>query len=298
MKTWNILGFVVVVAALVVAGYALADEDTEVKMQEARQYLNQARYEKAAHLLAEIYEVEKEHQAAGNALYWQAFARYKLQRTEELKIAAELLQLQQERYEDSETAAEGQALLARLYGELAERGEAGAAREIHELSNDEMQREATRVAALEALMRMDPDKAMPILEKIVTGEKEVSEEMRRNTVFILCRMDDARSEDLLIDMLHKTEDPEMLSELVMCLSMKDSDRALDAIVDLFKRSDDPEIDEAAMFAIGRHGGEGRLRCWRKSCVTRNTTRTCASRPCSASAKPAAARTSPPSPWKS
>ncbi len=255
MKTWNIVGFVVVLAALVVAGYALADEDTEVKMQEAREALNQARYEKAAHLLAEIYEVEKDHQAAGNALYWQAFARYKLQRTEELKIAAELLQLQQEQYRESETADEGQALLARLYGELAERGEAGAAREIHELSDDDMQREATRVAALEALMRMDPDKAMPILEKIVTGEKEVSDEMRRHSVFILCRMDDPRSEDLLIDMLHKTEDPEMLSELVMCLSMKDSDRALDAIVDLFKRSDDPEIDEAAMFAIGRHGGE-------------------------------------------
>jgi len=37
--------------------------------------------------------------------------------------------------------------------------------------------------------------------------------------------------------------------------MKDSDRAIDAIVDLFERSDNPEIDEAAMFAIGRHGGD-------------------------------------------
>jgi HEAT repeat protein len=68
-------------------------------------------------------------------------------------------------------------------------------------------------------------------------------------------MDDQRSETLLIDMLQKTEDPELLSELVMCLSMKESERALDAIVDLFNRTDDPEIDEAAMFAIGRHGGE-------------------------------------------
>jgi hypothetical protein len=255
MKTRTIVGIAVVAAALAVAGYALADQETELKMQEAREALNQAKYEHAAQMLAEIYEVEKGREAAGNALYWQAFARYKLQRTSELKVAAELLTLQQEHYANSETAPDGEALLARLYGELAQRGETHAVREIHELSDDEMQREATRVAALEALMRMDPDKALPILEKIVTGEKEVSEDMRRHSVFILCRMDDVRSEDLLIDMLQKEDDPEMLSELVMCLSMKDSDRALDAIVDLFNRVDDPELDQAAMFAIGRHGGE-------------------------------------------
>jgi len=257
MITWNIrniAGFVFLAAALAVAGYALADEETELKMQEAREALNQARYEYAAQMLAEVYEAEKGREAAGNALYWQAFARYKLQRTSELKVATELLRLQQEEYQESETAAEGEALLARLYGELAERGEIEGVREIHELSDDEMLREATRVAALEALMRMDPDKALPILEKIVTGEKEVSEDMRRHSVFILCRMDDQRSEDLLVAMLNQTEDPEMLSELVMCLSMKESDKALDAIVDLFQRTDDPEIHQAAMFAIGRHGG--------------------------------------------
>lgn len=255
MKTRNIVGFVFVVAALAIAGYSMADENSDLKMQEAREALNQARYEYAAQLFEEVYEMERGNMAAGNALYWQAFARYKLNRTHELKVAAELLSLQQEKYGEAETAADGEALLARLYGELAERGEASAIREIHELSEDEMQREATRVAALEALMRMDPDKAMPILEKIVTGEKEVSKEMRRNSVFILCRMDDQRSEDLLIDMLGTTDDTEMLSELVMCLSMKESDRALDAIIDLFNRVDDPEIDQAAMFAIGRHGGD-------------------------------------------
>ena len=209
MKSRTIVGIAVVAAALAIAGYALADQETELKMQEAREALNQARYEYAAQMLAEIYEVEKGREAAGNALYWQAFARYKLQRTSELKVAAELLRLQQEEYANSETAPDGEALLARLYGELAQRGEAHAVREIHELSDDEMQREATRVAALEALMRMDPDKAMPILEKIVTGEKEVSEDMRRHSVFILCRMDDARSEDLLIDLMQKEENPEI-----------------------------------------------------------------------------------------
>jgi len=255
MKTRSIVGFVFLAGALALAGYALADQVADHKMQEARAALNQARYEQAAQLLEEVYDLERENLAAGNALYWQAFARYKMNRTTDLKVAVELLRLQQEEYAASETAAEGETLLARLYGELAERGEVQGVREIHELSDDEAQREATRVAALEALMRMDPEKALPILEKILSGEKKVSEEMRRHSVFILCRMDDPRTESMLIDMMNKTDDPEMLSELVMCLSMKESDQALDAIVELFKRVDDPQVHEAAMFAIGRHGGD-------------------------------------------
>jgi hypothetical protein len=255
MKIRNILAFVVCAAVLAVAGYSLAQEDIDAQREAAREALNQAEYEKAAQMLAEVYELEKERQEAGNDLYWQAFARYKLQRTQELKIAAELLQLQQEHYQQAETVHEGEALLARLYAELAERGEVEAAREIHMMSEDEMRAEEARVAALESLMRMNPEKAMPILEDIMTGKKEASPEFRRHAIFILCRMEDDRSEDILIDMLQTTEDPEMLTELVMCLSMKESDRALDAIVDLFEKSDDPEVDEAAMFAIGRHGGD-------------------------------------------
>ena len=255
MKIRNILAFVACAAVLAVAGYALAQDDVEAQREAAREALNKAQYEKAAQLLAETYEMEKESQEAGNDLYWQAFARYKLRRTEELKIAAELLVRQQEHYQQAETVAEGEALLARLYAELAERGEVHAAREIHEMSEDEMRGEESRVAALEALMRMNPDKAMPILMDIVTGKKEASPEFRRHAIFILCRTDDERAEDALIDIIQTSEDPELLADVVMCLSMKDSDRALDAIVDLFERSDDPQVDEAAMFAIGRHGGD-------------------------------------------
>lgn len=257
MKTRNILAFVVCAVVLAVAGYALAQDQASVETQReaAREALNQAQYEKAAQLLAEVYEKEKESKEAGNDLYWQAFARYKLRRTEELKIAAELLVRQQEYYRQAETIGEGEALLARLYAELAERGEVDAAREIHEISEDEMRREESRVAALESLMRMNPDKAMPILEDIVTGKKEVSPSFRRHAIFILCRVDNDESEALLIQTLQTSEDPELLSEIVMCLAMSGSDTALDAIVDLFERSDDPQVDEAAMFAIGHSGGE-------------------------------------------
>jgi len=255
MNIRKIMGVVVVVIVLIVAGYAMADQNTEKEIARAREALNKAEYELAARLMRQVYEADTKAETAGNALYWEAFARYRMKRTEELKKAVELLQLQQQEFAHAATAHEGEALLARLYAEMAERGEIGAITKIETMSEEERIREETRIQALHALMNMNPDKAMPILEKIVRDETGNSIELRQNALFVLCRGDDQRSEDLLIDLAHTTTEPEMLSEIVICLSMKGSDRALDTIIALFEKTENSCIAAEAMFAIGRHGSE-------------------------------------------
>ena len=266
------IGFVVL--ALACAGYALgqteptraereaqerhlAERRAELdrKMQEARAALNRARYEQAAELMHEVSRASHEAELAGNALYWEAFARYRMQRMDENRRAVELLKRQLAEFPEAETARDGEALLARLYAEMAERGEIEAITEIEKMSEEDRIREETRIQALHALMQMNPDRALPLLEDIVRGNTDDSLEIRRNALFVLCRMDDARSTDLLIEMMRTTEEPEMLTEIVMCLSQQDSERALDALVELFEKSQDRQVDEAAMFAIGRHGGD-------------------------------------------
>ncbi|MGD9546605.1 MAG: HEAT repeat domain-containing protein [Candidatus Krumholzibacteriia bacterium] len=232
----------------------LAGDDPAATMEAGRTALNKGRFREAAEFYRQVHESAREDDLAGNALYWEAFARYRLDRVEELKEAATLLAQQAELYPDVETATDGEALLARIYGELAQRGEADAARKVRELSEEQVRAE-TQMAALHALMEMDPDKALPVLENIVTGKKKTSDEMRRNAVFMLCRYGEERSLDLLIKLLHESEDAELQSELVMCLSMTESEKALDAIVDFFGTTGDPELGEAALFAIGRHGGD-------------------------------------------
>ncbi len=239
---------------ILAAGAALADDDPAAQMEAGRKALNSGRFQEAADYYQQVRETALGDDLAGNAMYWEAFARYRLDRVEELKEAAELLAEQAELYPDVETASDGEALLARIYGELAQRGEADAARRVREMSEEEVRAE-TQMAALHALMEMDPDKALPVLERIATGEKVTSDEMRRNAVFMLCRYGEEGSLDLLIKLLHESDDPELQSELVMCLSMTDSDLALDALVDFFGENDDPELGEAALFAIGRHGGD-------------------------------------------
>ena len=238
------------------AAVSLAQDDpVEARELEAREALNASEFKKAALLFSEVFEAQQAETEAGNALYWEAFSRFHLNKTSELKIAARLLALQQKQYQAAAMAVEGEALAARIYGELAERGEAMAAKEITEWASEEDLRQETRLAALQSLMRMDRDKAMPVLKKIIMDDSEKNRELRRNAVFIMCRENDQETEDLLIDLLQKETDPEFQSELVLCLSSMESERALDVMIDLFHKTKDPEVAQMTLMSMSRHGGD-------------------------------------------
>lgn len=244
----------VLVLATAAAGTALADDPSlaaaEAKLAEARRALNAERYKEAARLYAEVSAVTEARELAADALYWEAFSRYRLQQTAELQRALELLQRQKLDYPVAATAAEGEALAARIAGELAARGEADAAREIYEVADAEHQKEQTRIAALHALMQMDPDKARPMLEKIIRGQTEASSELRQNAVFILCQRDE-QGVGVVIDALATATDPQLLQAMAMCLAQDESERSLEALTALLNRTDDREVKQAVLIAIGR-----------------------------------------------
>jgi len=226
----------------------------EAYMEEARHSLNRSRYEEAAEKFARVHELAIQKELAGDALYWEAFARFRMERTVELKVAAELLAIQAQEYAMVATAAEGEALAARVYAELAERGEVEAAREITYRASEEELRQETRTAALQALMQMDPEKAMPMLEKIIRDDSSANQSLRHNALFIMCRQDDQMAEDLLIDLLKTEEDPEFIANVIMCLSRFESDRSLQTVMEVFRTTDNPEVAEAALVSVGHHGG--------------------------------------------
>ena len=252
MKTQTTVALLVALLLAVIAGAAPADQPTDAKLEAARKALNAERYKEAAALYAEAYELAGEQAVAGDALYWEAFSRYRMQQTLELKQALKLLQVQQSRYAQAATAAEGEALAARIAGELAARGEAQAAQDIYNLSAADQQREETRVAALHALMQMNPDKARPMLAKIVRGETEASPELRQNAVFILCR-DDEQGLEIVLEALPATTDRRVLEAMVMCLAQDESERSLDALTELMRTTDDAEVQQAILMSIGHRG---------------------------------------------
>ena len=72
-------------ALLAIGGAALADEEADARLAEAREAMNRARYAEAAELYAEYRSRVDAEEKVAEALYWEAFARYRLDRTQELK---------------------------------------------------------------------------------------------------------------------------------------------------------------------------------------------------------------------
>ena len=180
------------------------------QLKEAREALNSERFQRAADLYRQVFEARRESENAGDDLYWEAFSRYRMESTAQLKLAMQRLEMMRDNYHAARMAEEAEVLSARIAGELAERGEAEYAREITEMAYEDQVRQETRLAALQSLMHMDRERAMPVLRKIVQDDSPQNRDLRENAVFLLCRYEDEESEELVIQMLQKETDPDFV----------------------------------------------------------------------------------------
>jgi hypothetical protein len=246
----GVIGLLLILLALLaMTGSAFgADGDLEKRTQEAREALNNAEYAEAARLYAQARALTTEKQALNKVLYWEAFSRYRLQRTAELKQAAELLSQQEIQYAEREIAAESEALAARINAELAQRGEVGAARRVREQASDEEIRLETRVTALQALLLLDQERALPMLEKIIRDDSLKNRELRQHAVMLACTQDTPQFQQLLLGLLDTETDPDFLAEITMCLAMNPSPEVLEKLMELFRRNKSPQVAEAILFS--------------------------------------------------
>ena len=106
-----------------------------------------------------------------------------------------------------------------------------------------------RIAALNALLQMDSDRAMPILKQVLARRDPCSEVLRRKAVFLVAQKQTAESADLLISAARNDPDPEVRQQAVFWLSEVRSDRAIAALDSLLRESKDPELQEKAIFAL-------------------------------------------------
>lgn len=249
----------ILVLALMAPTVSLAVEEDEKaieRYEQARKALNAAEYKEAAKLFARARRGAESDKLTAHTLYWEAFARYRLEKKKELKLAAGLLEEALQYAElESQLRREAKSLASRIDGRLAESGDIERIKRIDEDAHDEQAREETRVAALQALMRMNPERARPILVKILRDDQETNQELRRHAVFILCQQEDPEAEDVLLDLLANEEDIEMVGEIIMCLAMHGSERSVDAIIDIAGSSDNDELSEYALYSLSHHDSD-------------------------------------------
>lgn len=229
--------------------------------QAGRQALAGGDFRGAARLFRQILAEHPDSIYAPDAPYWQAFALYRLGGIERMHEALDALDEQREQYPGAATRADGDALAVRIRGELARRGDAEAAERVTDLAGrtsdcpDEDDDNDVRIAALNALLQMDAERAMPILKQVLARRDDCSVGLRRKAVFLVAQQESPETEDLLLATARDDPDAEVRKQAVFWLSEVDTDKAVDALEEILETGSDPAIKEKALFALSEHEGE-------------------------------------------
>ncbi len=224
----------------------------------AREALNRREYSAAARLFQRIRQEHPTSRYTPDALYWEAFSRYRTGSPAELRAALGALEAQRTRYPRAATRGDAGELATRIRGELGRRGDSEAARQV-ERSAVRAARpggpcgdDDTRVAALNALMGMDADRALPILERVLARRDECSAELREKAVFMVSRKGSPAAETILMRVVRTDPSKDVREQAVFWLSQSGTERSLELIQEILRTSGEMELREKALFALSRH----------------------------------------------
>ncbi|MDX2182998.1 MAG: HEAT repeat domain-containing protein [Gemmatimonadaceae bacterium] len=238
----------------------------------ARRALERDELERAAALFSEVRTRFGKSAYAADAGYWEAFARYRAGGDANLAAARDALQRQIERYPKAATTSDARSLLTRVAGQLARRGDAPSAEAVLEGASrlaalspieraNSTERESApeceqsnteeRIEALNALMQVDAERAVPILMRVLDRRDPCTVRLRRKAVFIVSQKRRPGVEDVLLKSVQNDPDRQVREQAVFWLSQVGTDRAVDVLGKLVDDASDVGIQKKAVFSLSQ-----------------------------------------------
>ncbi len=253
-----VTGGIVVASAPTAPTAWLQGDPADSVYKAARAALNRSQYKQAIELFGRIRTQYANSGYVGDAHYWEAFARYRMGTTKDLEEGLRLIEMQADAYPDTGTRSEAEVLATRIQGRLAQRGDAAAAEHlavaggiVQEKGRQHDPEDEVKMAALQALMMMESEQALPVLRELVMKRDEASVELRRRAIVVLGQKRAPETESLLLDVVQNDPDPEVRTMALMFLVESKSDRAYEVLADAARTSDDPDLQRRAVMLLGQ-----------------------------------------------
>ena len=236
--------------------------------RQAREALNRRNYTQAADLFRQVTARYPKSPSAPSAMYFRAFSLYQTGSVERMRESRDVLTALEKNYPNADLA-DAKTLRTRVCGELAQRGDAQCAAEVTKLagrSETQPGRAASastqetrcseddddeRIAALNALMQMDSERAMPILKRVLERRDRCSYVLRRKAVWLVSQKGGEEAADILMQTAKNDPDQETREQAVFWLGQVRSERAVPLLEDLLKNSKDKETKDKALFALSQ-----------------------------------------------
>jgi HEAT repeat protein len=116
--------------------------------------------------------------------------------------------------------------------------------------------EDMRLYALNALMNVEPERALPLLERMVRSDESL--ELRERALFILMQGGADAALDLVAEVARDDTDPEMRITALRNLGMFGGDRASSLMNEIYAETTDVEVKEAIISGFMMSGDTARL----------------------------------------
>jgi HEAT repeat protein len=240
------------------AAQAAQADPAETLYREGRDALSRQRWAVAAERFSRIRNEHPSSTHVADSYYWQAFALYREGSRASLQEAQRALSAQAASHPAASTRADAQQLLVRVEAGLAGRGDAQAAAAIAQQAAEPCGGDDdVRIAALSALMNMNEERALPILQEVLRDRDECSADLREHAVFVIAQHMSAGSVDILLDLAHRNPDPDpdVREQAVFWLHQVEGPEALAALQAILEESQDPDLQEQAIFAVSQREGD-------------------------------------------
>jgi HEAT repeat protein len=230
----------------------------------ATRALNRGEYREAADLFRRYVDRNPRGESVANAMYFRAYALSRTGRSSDLRSALSALDDLNERFPDHRDAG---SLRVRVCGELARMGDEACARSVAEAASPRSSDQSSgqqprcprdddesdeRIMALNALISMDSERAIPILENVLSRRDECSVALRRKAVFLVSTKRHERSFDILSRAARQDPDREVREQAVFWLGQTRDDRVLDFLSSVVENDRDVELQKKAVFALSQH----------------------------------------------
>ena len=249
-----------------------ADQVSDSLYRQARAALQRNAYRDAAELFLRVHRRDPRAPLAADALYWHAYSMYRAGGNTGLETALSSLDRLTRDHPRASVLGDARDLRIRVCGELARLGDEKCASEVATIAERGPDRDRDRassgqnqscpseddderVAALNALLQMDAESAIPLLERTLARRDRCSATLRKKALFLVSQKRTSRAADILLNVVRTDPEPEIRSEAVFWLGQTRDDRAVDLLADILQKETNEEVLDKAVFALSQHRSE-------------------------------------------
>jgi len=205
--------------------------------------LDRGEYARAIELFSAI--VNERGDRADAALYWVAYAQ---QRQGDAGGAMNTIGVLRREFSDSAWLDDADHLAAEI------RGARGQLAYVPDAYEDEA--EDIRLYALNALMHVDSERAVPLLERMIRSDEPL--EIRQRALFVLLQAHGEQALGLITEVARDDSDPDMRMYALRHLGVFGGEATAALMDDIYASSTDAEVKEAIISGYMMNGSKARL----------------------------------------